>query len=134
MFAELAAAAGTALAGAVGTEAWQWVKWSVKDIFAKGGTPEPAVDRWLEATEGAIEAPAGAEAVEQVERRWTTRWEDLLDANPQLEGQLSEFVERIRSAGSISQGTVNQQATAHDQGQQAVLGHGTQTNTFHAPG
>jgi len=133
MFAEVAAAAATALAGSVATDGWKWAKAAVTSLFTKAGTPQTAVESWLDATEHDLSGTSDDAVLGRVESRWSTRLEDLLDTHPELQAELTDLVERLGPAGSTSQGAVVQQATAHDQAQQAIQGHGTQSNTFNQP-
>jgi hypothetical protein len=136
MFAELAAAAGSVLAGAVATDAWGWVKDAIKKVFQRGGTSETAVDKWLEGTIGEVSGDSDHDAaLARIEQRWTARIEDLLDGNPDLAADLQALVERARTElpAAISQGHVVQHADARDHAQQVVQGHGTQDITFNAP-
>lgn len=136
MFTELAAAAASALGGAVATDAWGWVREAVKDLFQRAGTSEAAVEKWLETTASDVSGASDHAAVlAQVEQRWAARLEDLLDTKPDLASDLQAIVEQAKAEAplSASHGNVVQQANAYDHAQQAVQGHGTQNNTFTTP-
>lgn len=139
--AELLALAGTAasaLVGAVAKDFWGAAKNGVVRLLGRGDrTREAAVEGQLERTRVELEA-AGADGGATRSRQeavWTGRFEDLLIDRPVAAAELRALVDEISSAtGSRSAGHVVQQATASGNAQQAVQGHGSQVNTFRAPG
>jgi hypothetical protein len=138
--AELLALAGTAasaLVGAVAKDCWTAAKNGVVRLLGRGDrTRQAAVEEQLERTRVELEA-AGADAGAKTRQEavWTGRFEDLLIDRPVAAAELRALVDEISSAtGSRSVGHVVQQATASGNAQQAVQGHGSQVNTFRAPG
>ncbi|MEU7983150.1 hypothetical protein AB0B63_32070 [Micromonospora sp. NPDC049081] len=62
---------------------------------------------------------------------WTARLEDLLSDYPEAADELRALVRQVAEAtGTRSAGHVVQYAVVSDQAQQAVQGHGQQTNVF----
>jgi hypothetical protein len=69
------------------------------------------------------------------EAAWAGRFEDLLIELPGAAAELRALVDEVASgARSRSAGHVIQNSTASGNAQQAVQGHGSQVNTFRAPG
>ncbi|MGQ4388900.1 hypothetical protein [Streptomyces sp. SAS_270] len=108
----LASAAGTAVAQAAGTDAWQGVRERVARIFGRDGTRPSAQTTALERldrTEAELES-AGSDMLEPVRQAaasWQTRFQDLLE---DLEGSerahtadvLRELVAQAQQAGGLS--------------------------------
>lgn len=140
MEAELLALAGTAasaLVGAVAKDAWSAAKKGTARLLGRGDQArEAAVEGQLERTRAAVEsAGADSEAVRgRQEAVWAGRLEDLLIERPGAADELRTLVREIGATGTRSAGHVVQHATASGNAQQAVLGHGSQTNTFRSPG
>ncbi len=139
--AELLALAGTAasaLVGAVAEDAWAAAKAGIARLLGRGDrTREAAVEGQLERTRAEVESAGadGAAVRGRQEAVWAGRLEDLLIERPEAAAELRALVDEIGAvAGSRSAGHVVQHVTASGNAQQAVLGHGTQTNTFRAPG
>jgi hypothetical protein len=133
----LASAGGAALVGAVAKDAWAAAKGGFARLLGRGDPArEAAVEHQLERTRTALQG-AGPEADQvrgQQEAVWAGRLEDLLAENPDAAAELTALVRQITEAtGTRSAGHVVQHATASGNAQQAVLGHGHQTNTFGAP-
>jgi hypothetical protein len=138
--AVLAATAGAGLVQAMATDAWEQCRDRVSRLLGRGDAQEEArqearLDRAHE--ELAQAAAAGTDEGERVGTRqassWQTRFEDLLEDAPQHEQALREllaFLQEQAGAANPADGTVTVHATASGQAQQAVLGQGTQHNTF----
>ncbi|MEV4843612.1 hypothetical protein AB0K20_10385 [Micromonospora matsumotoense] len=130
----LASAGGAALVGAVAQDAWGMVKTGFSRLLGRGDRArEEAVTQQLERTRSAVEA-AGADGERvraQHEALWAGRLEDLLIERPEAAAELQALVrEAAAAAGVRSAGHVVQHASASGNAQQAVLGHGSQVNTF----
>ncbi len=65
---------------------------------------------------------------------WRTRLGDLLEDDPEAEGELRALVDEVQAQTVGSAGRVQQQVTGSDQAQQAVQGHGVQRNVFGGQG
>ncbi|MEV4759453.1 hypothetical protein AB0J86_30770 [Micromonospora sp. NPDC049559] len=134
--AALAGAGGTALVGAVATDGWQLAKGGFARLFGRGDQDRTAaVEERLERTRIALEAAGPQRERAQLEQRaaWTARLEDLLADHPDSAEELRALVEQVTAATAIhTAGHVRQHAVALGQAQQAVQGHGQQTNVFGA--
>ncbi|MEV4283653.1 hypothetical protein [Actinoplanes xinjiangensis] len=134
----LAGSAASALVGAMAGDAWGAAKAGVARLLGRGDQAKTAVvEGQLERTRSEVEsAGANGEVVRgRQEAVWAGRLEDLLIERPAAASELRALVEEIGSvAGSRSAGHVVQHATASGNAQQAVQGHGSQVNTFRAPG
>lgn len=132
--AALASTGGTALVTAMVTDSWESIKGRVARLLGRGDAKqtEAAQDR-LELSRAALDGLADAELdrvrAEQ-EIVWRTRLADLLEAHPQAADELRTLIGAIQAQAVHSAGPVVQHATAYDQAQQAVLGHGVQNVTF----
>ena len=126
----LASTGGTALV----TDSWKEIKARFARLLGRGDPKQTqaAADR-LEQSRAALAAASGpvlerARAEQQI--AWQTRLSDLLDQDPAAENELRALVTQIQAQVAGSVGPVVQHATAHDQAQQAVQGHGVQNVTF----
>ncbi|RSN18743.1 hypothetical protein DMH25_00335 [Streptomyces sp. WAC 01325] len=114
----LAAAGGTAVAQAAGTDAWETLRQRVARLLGRGNPEREQVElERLDRTAAALEA-AGQDAAEQVladqEVSWRTRFETLLedaddDEREEFAAALNELVEQARhaqpAAGGVSGNT-----------------------------
>lgn len=107
----LASAAGTAVAQAAGTDAWQGFRERVARVFGRGLAPESAQEAVLDrldrtATELASADPGAAERVRDAAvAAWRTRFQDLMeeldeDDREQAAIQLRELVALAQQARS----------------------------------
>lgn len=133
--AALAAAAGTGLVTAMVTDGWQEAKAQVARLLGRGIPQEE--DRQRDRLERARQelVTAAADQVERVRREqdgaWRTRFADLLEDDPEAEGQVRELVAFLAGQGAAAAaGAVQLNAHASDHAQQANQGQGVQTNTF----
>ncbi|MFI0813166.1 hypothetical protein [Streptomyces echinatus] len=106
----LASAAGTAVAQAAGTDAWQGFRERVARVFGRGPAPTAAqeaalarLDRTAAELESADTGAAEA-ARTAAETAWRTRFRDLLDeldedGREQVAAQLRELVALAQQAG-----------------------------------
>lgn len=124
----LAGAGGAALVGAVAKDAWAMTKAGFVRLLGRGDRGrEAVVEQQLDRTHSAVvEAGPDTDRVRgQQEALWAGRLEELLIERPAAAGELRALVEQTGSTGHVVQ-----HATASDNAQQAVLGHGHQVNTF----
>lgn len=132
----LASAGGAALVAAAATDAWNVAKNRFARLLGRGDQSRVAVleDR-LERTRAELET-AGPEIARvrlQQQAAWAGRLEDLLTDHPDTAGDVRNLVQMVEAASEVrSAGHVTQHAIASGNAQQAVLGHGSQTNTFGA--
>jgi hypothetical protein len=132
----LAGAGGAALVAAVATDGWQLAKRGFTHLFSRGDQHrEAAVAERLERTRAVVEA--GGDDGERVRAEqqvaWTVRLADLLTDHPEAAEELRALVAQVAAAaGPRSAGHVVQHAVAYDRAQQAVQGHGQQSNVFGA--
>lgn len=92
------------------------------------------MERRLEGSRTELEGLSGQELVQarsRVEAAWQARLGDLVEDDPgaavRLEALVTEAAARVPQT---TIGSVQQHAVAFDNAQQAVQGHGIQTNTF----
>ncbi|MEV4771703.1 hypothetical protein [Micromonospora humida] len=130
----LAVAGSTALVSAAATDGWQMVKHGFGRLFGRGDqTRTAAVEERLERTRAVVEAAGPQNERVRLEQQaaWTARLEDLLSDYPEAADELRALVEQVAEAtGTRSAGHVVQYTVVSDQAQQAVQGHGQQTNVF----
>jgi hypothetical protein len=120
--AALAAAGGTAVVGAVATDAWQATRAGVAWLLGRGDPDRTdAVEQQLERTR--VSVVDGSGDVEKLRAAWTGRLEDLLIERPEAAGQLRELIARAGPA-------IQQHVVGFDNAQQAVQVQGVQINTF----
>ncbi|GHG61489.1 hypothetical protein [Streptomyces griseocarneus] len=104
---DLASAAGTAVASAAGTDAWNGLRERVARLFGRAaGTETGAVVERLDRTAAALDG-AGPPETERVRIRlaasWQARFEDLLEdldeaGRAEIAGQLRDLVAEARRA------------------------------------
>lgn len=124
--AALAAAGGTALVEAATTDAWETAKHGMIRLFARSpGEPAGAVEARLERTRESLTA-GDADQRGRQRADWTVRLEDLLQETPAAEGELRDLLTTLRP----TQVNIVQHGDARDGAQQAIQGHGVQTNSF----
>ncbi|NJP35279.1 hypothetical protein [Micromonospora thermarum] len=135
MSVELLAAAGSALVGAMATDAWGWAKTNFARLFGRSDPARvEAVERRLEGSRAELEGLSGRELVQarsRVAAAWQARLSDLVEDDPDAAVLLEALVKEV--AARVPQTTVDsvqQHAVAFDNAQQAVQGQGVQTNTF----
>ena len=136
--AALAAAAGTALVSAMVTDGWESVKCRFARLFGRGD-PQAISDAaaQLEASRDLVAGQSGPELQQtraEQEIVWRTRLADLLEDHTEVEGELRAAIADMQAQVIDSGGSVQQQVTGFGQAQQAVQGHGMQTNTFGTQG
>jgi hypothetical protein len=130
----LASTGGTALVTAMVTDSWESIMGRVARLLGRGDAQQTeAAQERLELSRAALDGLVGTEldrARAEQEIVWRTRLADLLEAHPQAADELTSLIGVIEAQARHSAGPVVQHATAYDQAQQAVLGHGVQNVTF----
>ena len=134
LLAALASTGGTAVVTAMATDSWEGIKARFARLLGRGDAKETeAVSARLEQSRVALASASGS-GLERVraehEVAWRTRLEDLLEHDPGAEQELRALVAEVQALVIGSAGRVEQHATASDQAQQAVQGHGVQNVTF----
>jgi hypothetical protein len=136
--AAILATAGTALVTAMVTDGWEGVRKKVAQWFGRGKQDD--TDRALaelDQSRAALTAATGAEldrAQMEQEIIWRTRMGDLASRDDQAAEELPALVRELQALTATVAGHIEQHATASGNAQQAVLGQGTQTNTFGSQG
>jgi hypothetical protein len=130
----LVSTGGTALVTAMVTDGWEDLKGRFANLFGRGRTKETdAAAARLEQSRAALAGLSGPNlerARAEQEVVWRTRLGDLLEEDPGAEKELRALVAEVEAQVIGSSGSVQQQAAAYDQAQQAVLGHGVQKVKF----
>lgn len=113
---ELAQWAGTTVAAAAVTDAWQAVRERIAKFFGRGSAEKAkVVEGWLDKTHGELTA-AGTdtnadarleEATASTVERWTGRFSDLLDEDPGLEARLRTLLSELAAQLPAAQAGVS---------------------------
>ncbi len=114
----LAGAGGTALVGAMATDAWQTVRAGAARLFTRGGAAgqevvEARLDRDAELV---ALAPEPERARQGLAQGWQVELEALLTAHPELADELRVFVERTVAALPRAEQNWTLNVTARDHG------------------
>jgi hypothetical protein len=125
--AELAAAGGSALVGAMATDAWQATRSGVAGLFGRGGSAQQAaVEAQLDGNAALV---AQAEDPEEVRRSlapvWRLQLEALLGQHPGVEEELRALVAQVCLALPAAQQSWVQTNIARDRATQNIVQHGT---------
>lgn len=96
----LAQWAGTTVAAAALTDAWEVVRGRITDFLGRGSSGKTrAVEGWLDKTHDQLAAKAPGTDLERAKTdaadRWKVRFEDLLDEDPALEQGLRDLLEGL---------------------------------------
>jgi hypothetical protein len=115
VLAELAAAGGSALVGAMATDAWQVTRSWVAGLFGRGGSAEyVAIEAQLDGHAALVaQAEDPDEARESLVAVWQLQLQSLLRQHPEVEEGLRELVARVQTN------------IARDQATQNIVQHGT---------
>jgi hypothetical protein len=133
--ATILATAATALVTAMTTDGWEGIRKKVAQWFGRGKQNE--TDRALtelDQSRAALTAATGDTARTEQEIIWRTRMGDLASRDETAAAELPALVRELQALSSTVAGHIEQHATASGNAQQAVLGQGTQTNTFGSQG
>lgn len=125
--AELASVGGSALVGAMATDAWQATRSGVAGLFGRGGPArQAAVEAQLDGNAALV---AQAEDPEEVRRHlapvWRLQLEALLCQYPGVEEELRALVAQVRLALPAAQQSWVQTNIARDRATQNIVQHGT---------
>jgi hypothetical protein len=138
MVIELAVLAGTALVNAMVTDGWAGFRKRFARLLGRGDDKETeAAAERLEKSRKMLSGLSGAELEKaQAEQAiaWRTRFGDLLEDDPGAANDLQALVADVQAQVIGSAGPVKQQVSGFDQAQQAVQGHGVQSNVFGGQG
>jgi hypothetical protein len=124
---ELAGAGGTALVGAMATDAWQATRSGVVRLFGRGGADrQAAIEAQLDGN-AALVAQAGDpdEVRASLVPVWRLQLEALLREHPDVVEELRALVAQVREALPVPQQTWVQTNIARDQATQNIVQHGT---------
>lgn len=124
---ELAGAGGTALVGAMATDAWQATRSGVAGLFGRGGADrQAAIEAQLDGN-AALVAQAGDpdEVRASLVAVWRLQLEALLREHPDVVEELRALVAQVRAALPAPQQTWVQTNIARDQATQNIVQHGT---------
>src|SRR4051812_19134251 len=132
----LAAAGGSALVGAVATDAWRTAKAGFSHLLGRGDAGRTAaVERQLEASRAQLEAADGAdEQVRLVQQAaWTARLEDLLIEQPHAADALRQLLQQVSHVGVSTAGHLARGPGGFVPAQPGGQGHGGQRELVGAP-
>jgi len=123
----LAGAGGTALVGAMATDAWNSTRFGVARLFGRGGTAQQtAIEAQLDVNAALV---AQADDPDEVRRSlvpvWRLQLETLLRQHPEAEDELRVLVAQVREALPAQQQTWVQTNIARDHATQYNVQHGT---------
>ncbi|MEU6864981.1 hypothetical protein ABZ924_17140 [Streptomyces sp. NPDC046876] len=121
----LAAAGGTALVGAVATDAWQTTRSGFTRLLGRGNPQaEQTTAGRLDRAAAEVSRASGPQELESVRRdlqaEWRGRLKDLLEEQPELAAELRELIARVEAELPASQQTWVQNNTAYGGGIQNI--------------
>ena len=125
--AELAGAGGSALVGAMATDAWAATRSGVAGLFGRGGPArQTAIAAQLDDNAALVAQAEDPEAVrESLAPVWRLQLEALLRQDPGVAEELRALVAQVRRALPVPQQTWVQTNIAGDQARQNIVQHGT---------
>lgn len=125
--AALADAGGTALVGAMATDAWQATRSGVSRLFGRGGSARQSViEAQLDDNAALVAQAEDPEAARQsLVPVWRLQLEALLRQHPDAEEELRVLVAQVRQALPASQQAWVQTNIARDEATQNIVQHGT---------
>lgn len=105
--AALAAAGGTAIVGAMATDAWQVTRSSVARLLSRHGSPrQEVIEAQLDEDAGVLERAGEAnrnQARQELLPVWRRRLADYLQQHPDAAEELRELIEQVREQLPSSQ-------------------------------
>ncbi|MGH3950776.1 MAG: hypothetical protein ACRDSE_16940 [Pseudonocardiaceae bacterium] len=124
--AALAGAGGTALVGAMATDAWRATRSGVARLFGRGGPArQTAIEAQLDGNAALVaQAEDPDEARQNLAAVWRLELAALLRQHPETEDELRALVARIHEALPAAQQTWVQTNIARDQATQNIVQHG----------
>lgn len=125
--AGLAGAGGTALVGAMATDAWQVTRSGVARLFGRGGADrQTAIEAQLDGNAALVAQARDPDEVRQsLVPVWRLQLEALLREHPDVVEELRALVAQVRKALPAPQQTWVQTNIARDQATQHIVQHGT---------
>ncbi len=131
----LAGAAGKALVAAMASDAWTSFKRAFARLLAHGEPSQSvAAEEELERQQSKLSAAPVAwreRLAAELESVCQMRFADLLRAEPNSADEVRALVDHVSAAvPTLTWAPVNQEVRGSDQARQAVLGQGTQNNSF----
>ncbi|MFI7492948.1 hypothetical protein ACIBXA_31705 [Micromonospora echinaurantiaca] len=132
----VAGVAGSALAGAVATDAWNAARGGLSKLFGRGGERRAELaGRWADETAAAVDvADDRSTALEREARTWQQRFSDLLEEFPEAAEDLREWATQVRSElPAAQQSFMNTFLAQHNSTQYNAPG-GNMTIHHHHPG
>jgi hypothetical protein len=125
--AELAGAGGTALVGAMATDAWQATRSGVARLFGRGGSArQAAIEAQLDGNAALVAQARDPEEVRaSLVPVWRLQLEALLGEHPDVVEELRALVAQVREALPAPQQSWVQTNIARDQASQNIVQHGT---------
>jgi hypothetical protein len=132
--AALATMGGNAIVTAMVCDGWESLRLRFARLLGRGeaGAAEEIAAK-LAQSQAELTAAAGADAARvrtEQEIAWRTRLADWLEQDPGGAGELRALVAEAQAQTIGSAGRVEQHVTGSGNAQQAVQGHGVQTNVF----
>jgi hypothetical protein len=124
---ELAGAGGSALVGAMATDAWQTTRSGIARLFGRGGSArQSAIEAQLDENAALV---ARAREPDEVRARlvpgWRVQLEVLLREYPEVVEELRVLVAQVREALPAPQQSWVQTNIAREQARQNIVQHGT---------
>ncbi len=125
--AALAAAGGSAVVGAMATDAWEATRSWVAELFGRGGAArQAAIEAQLDDHAALVARAGDPDGVrESLVAVWRLRLQSLLGEHPETEEDLRGLVARVREALPVAQQSWVQPNIARDQATQNIVQHGT---------
>ncbi|GAA3246753.1 hypothetical protein ACFO1B_49565 [Dactylosporangium siamense] len=128
---QVAAAGGSAFAGAAATDAWRTARDGVARLFGRGGPArQEAVEELADRTAAEIQN-APADAREQVREQWAQTWQQqlaaLLDEYPEIGDELLAWAEQLRAESAAAQGPATMTFSSYDNSTQVNVPNGSVT-------
>jgi hypothetical protein len=124
----LAGAGGSALVGAMATDAWQATRSGVARLFGRGGLQrQRSIEAQLDDNAALVVQAEDPEAVRQsLVPVWRLQFEALLREHPEVEQELRALVAQVQEVLPAPQQSWVQTNIARDQARQNIVQHGTQ--------
>lgn len=125
--AALAGVGGTAVVGAMATDAWQATRSQVARLFRRGGRNRQAVvEAQLDHHAALVERSGDPDQARQsLAGLWSLELQELLAEHPDAAEELQEVIEQVRAQLPARQQAWVQTNIARDQATQNIVQHGT---------
>lgn len=124
---KLAGAGGSALVGAMATDAWQATRSEVARLFGRGGPVRRSViEAQLDRNADSVEHAANPDEVRRnLAAGWRLELEALLREHPEVEEEVRALVAQVAEALPASHYAWVQTNIAHEQATQNIVQHGS---------